>query len=252
MKAKLIKDWFDNEQFWRDFYPYMFSVKRFSEAPKLANQLIRLTKPKGKNVLDLCCGPGRFSIALAKRRYKVTGVDKTMFLLNKAKAMARVARQKIDWVHSDMRDFVRPDSFDLAINMFTSFGFFDKKDDDLRVLKNIFTSLRCGGVCCIDVMGKEYLAKIFVNSAVDFEPDGAMIIRKHEVFENWTKTKNEWILVKNGKTKKYTIYLNVYSGQELKDRMESVGFVNIKLYGSLDGESYGLKSRRLIAIAKKP
>ncbi len=100
-------------------------------------------------------------------------------------------------------------------------------------------------------MGKEYLAKIFVNSAVDVEPDGAMLIRKCEVLGNWTRTKNEWILVKKNKTKKYAFSQNVYSGQELKDRLESVGFVNIELYGNLKGESYGLKSERLIMVGKK-
>lgn len=61
----------------------------------------------------------------------------------------------------DMRDFVRADAFDLVLSMFTSFGYFDDKNEDLQVLRHISNSLRSGGVCLIEVMGKECLARIY-------------------------------------------------------------------------------------------
>jgi 2-polyprenyl-3-methyl-5-hydroxy-6-metoxy-1,4-benzoquinol methylase len=60
-----------------------------------------------KSVLDLCCGPGRCSIALAKRGFSVTGVDKTKYLLNKARAKASAAGVKIEWIQKDMRAFAK-------------------------------------------------------------------------------------------------------------------------------------------------
>ena len=96
-------------------------------------------------MLDLCCGPGRFSIELAKRGFRVTGVDRTRFLLGKAKSREKKAGVKVEWVESDMRDFVRPGAFDLALSMFTSFGYFDDKADDLRVLRQVCESLKPGG-----------------------------------------------------------------------------------------------------------
>lgn len=54
-----------------------------------------------------------------------------------------------------MRSFIRPLSYDLVLNMFTSFGYFDDKKDDLKVLENVFVSLKPGGFLLIDVMGKE-------------------------------------------------------------------------------------------------
>jgi SAM-dependent methyltransferase len=251
MKTGRKKEWFDNTAFWRDFYPLMFPKSRFADTPKQLNQLLKLAKPSGKNVLDLCCGPGRFSIALAKRGYKVTGVDKTEFLLNKAKALAKSSSTKIEWIHQDMRDFIRPDSYNLALNMFTSFGFFVNKDDDMLVIQNVYDSLRKGGIFVIDIIGKERLAKIFVPSFVETNPDGTMIIRCHEVLDNWTRTHNQWILVKKNKVVKYSFNLTVYSGQELIDRLEWAGFSDIKLYGNLDGEPYGFGSERLIAVARK-
>ena len=44
-----------------------------------------------------------------------------------------------------MRRFVRSASYDLVLNMFTSFGYFDDKDEDLQVLSNIYESLKTWG-----------------------------------------------------------------------------------------------------------
>lgn len=54
------KEWFDEETFWREFYLFMFSDKRFAEAAEQVERLLKLVSPKGKAVLDLCCGPGGF------------------------------------------------------------------------------------------------------------------------------------------------------------------------------------------------
>jgi SAM-dependent methyltransferase len=246
------KEWFDDESFWRAMYPFMFGAERLAAAPDEMRRAIQLAKPKGKNVLDLCCGPGRCSIALAKRGYRVTGVDRTKYLLDKAKASARTAKVNIEWIRQDMRDFVRPESFDLVLSMFTSFGFFDKKEQDLDVLRNMFINLRPGGVCLIDVMGKEQIAKIFTPTTSESFSDGTKLIRCHEMIDNWTRIRNEWILIRRGRARSFHFHITLYSAQELIDRLEKVGFVDLKIYGNLDGGAYDLKAQRMIAIARKP
>jgi SAM-dependent methyltransferase len=252
MTARRKREWFDDESFWRELYPFMFPETRFADAIKEAGMLLRLTRPKGKEVLDLCCGPGRFSTALAKRGYRVTGVDRTRFLLNKARARARAAKARIEWVEQDMRDFVRPGRFDLALSMFTSFGFFGDKSEDLRVLGNMLVSLRPGGVCLIDVLGKERLARIFAPSVVTELPGGVRLLQRHAVFDDWTRLHNEWTVIRRGRTKVFRFDLTVYSGQELRDRMERVGFVGVKLYGGIAGEEYGRDAQRLVAVGRRP
>jgi SAM-dependent methyltransferase len=252
MKTKRKKEWFDNEALWRDTYSFIFPPKRFEDTPEQAKQLLALAKPKGKAVLDLCCGPGRFSIALAKRKFKVTGVDRTKFLMDKARARAKTEKLNIEWVLQDMRDFIRPNSFDLALSMFTSFGYFDNKSEDMLVLGNIFASLRPGGVFIIDIVSKEQLSKIFAATVSSILPDGTKMIQCHEIIDNWTRINNEWIIIKNGKARSHKFYHTIYSGQELIDRMEKAGFVDIRLYGNLAGDKYGYGSQRLIAVGIKP
>ena len=246
------KEWFDDDSFWRELYPFMFPERRLAEADKQIAKALALAKPAGRAVLDLCCGPGRCSVALAKKGFRVTGVDRTKYLLAKAREKARAARVEIEWVQKDMRDFVRPDSFALVLSMFTSFGYFDDKQEDRTVLENVFTSLKPGGACLIDVLGKERLARILQPTSSSLLPDGTVMVERHEIFDDWTRVRNEWLLLRKDKVKGFKFHHTIYSGQELRDRMEGAGFVGVTLHGSLDGEAYGPDAERLIAIGRKP
>jgi len=126
-----------------------------------------------------------------------------------------------------------------------------KKQDDIAVLANMFTSLRPAGVCLIDVMGKERLARSFQSTTSDRLPDGTTLVQRHEIFDDWTRVRNEWLLIRKDRVKRFTFHHTVYSGQELRDRMEQVGFVGVTLYGNLNGDEYGPNAQRLIAVGRK-
>jgi SAM-dependent methyltransferase len=246
------KEWFDDDSFWKGTYPYMFPDAKFINAESEIKKILKLVKPKGKSVLDLCCGPGRCSVPFAKRGYDVTGVDLSLFLLNKAKSFTRKSKVNIEWIQSDMRDFIRPYAFDLVISMFTSFGYFEDKQEDILVLKNIFTNLKPGGSLLMDMGSKERLARIFQSIVTATWPDGTITINKHKILDNFTRIQNKWIIIREGKTSEFEFVDTIYSGQEIIDRLEIAGFKNIRLFGSLDGDEYGLNARRLIVVAQKP
>jgi hypothetical protein len=136
--------------------------------------------------------------------------------------------------------------------MFTSFGYFDDRQDDMTVLQNMFTSLQPGGACLIEVLGKERLAKILQPTISTVLPDGTLMVERHEIFDDWTRVRNEWLLIRGGRAKSFKFHHTIYSGQELRDRMERVGFVAVKLHGNLDGDAYGPNAERLVTIGHKP
>jgi SAM-dependent methyltransferase len=251
MNTRRKKEWFDDDPFWRELYPFMFPEKRFAAVAAQIGQLLKLTKPKGKAVLDLGCGPGRWAIPLAQKGFSVTGVDRTKFLLSVARAKAKAARVKIEWVRADMRDFLRPDSFDLVLSMLTSFGYFDRKDEDRLVLRNMFTNLKPGGVCMIDLAGKEQVARVYQPTTSDTLPNGDVLVQRHRIADAWSRIHNEWILVRKGRTRIFKFHHTIYSAQELSDRLDDAGFRQIRVYGSLDGDEYGPNGQRLIVVARK-
>jgi len=244
-------EWFENESFWMEMYPFMFPEERFHLAEEHVEKILKLVGYSGGRVLDLCCGPGRHSIALAKRGIQVTAVDRSEFLLSKAKSEAAKSNLEIEFVSDDMRQFVHKAAFTLILNLFTSFGYFDDKEDDLKVLRNAHESLSPGGLILIDMMGKEPLAKRYQPTTSTQGPDGTLFIELHEISEDWTRCRNEWILVKSETAKRFSFQVRLYSGQELKDMLLKAGFEQVNVYGDLDGSEYGINAQRLIAVGRR-
>ncbi|MGV3721610.1 MAG: class I SAM-dependent methyltransferase [Actinomycetota bacterium] len=245
-------DWFENESFWEELYPFMFPQTRFDAAAEQASQAVGLAEPNGFAVLDLCCGPGRHSVALAQQGFQVTGVDRTPLLLNKARELAASSHASVEWVQDDMRAFRRPGSYHLVLSMFTSFGYFADPQEDLLVLRNCWDNLQPGGALVIDVLGKERLAKVFQPTVSATLPDGALVIQRHEIRADWTRIWNEWLIIRDESVRRFTFEHAVYSGQELRGRAEIAGFTDVRLYGSLTGSEYGPHAERLIVVARKP
>ena len=244
-------EWFEDEAFWESLFLFIFPPERLAAAGDEIGRLLELLDFEGRDVLDLCCGPGRHAVELARRGYRVTGVDRSPFLLARAEALAAAEKVHVDWIRSDMREFARPQSFDLAINMFTSFGYFDRRDDDAVVLRNLHASLREGGRLVIDMIGKEHLAEIFQPVTVEEAADGSLLVQRHEIFDDWERIRNEWLLIRDGAATSFRFHHTLYSAQELKISLAAAGFDEIRAYGDLDGSDYGLGSERLVVVARR-
>lgn len=244
-------EWFESEDFWRDLYPWMFPAERFAAAKDEVSRIIALSQTNGGKLLDLCCGPGRHAVEFAQRGFQVTGVDRSEFLLDKARKHATEAGASIEWVKQDMRHFVRPASFDLACNLFTSFGYFSDPEEDLAVLRNIHRSLKDVGVLVIDVIGKEKLARNWQNTISTEMPDGTLLVQRQQLRNDWSRIYSEWTLIKDGNARSFSFEHTIYSGRELKDRLLSSGFKQVQLFGDLSGSPYGLDAARLVAVARK-
>jgi len=139
--------WFEDDTLWESLESFLFSQLRSSETTvREAEQILTLLHPPQRaSVLDLCCGPGRHSLEFARHGFQVTGVDRTARYLDTARAAATREGLTVEFVQGDMRHFQRPDAFDVALNLFTSFGYFEDEEDNLQVLRNLHESLAgCG------------------------------------------------------------------------------------------------------------
>jgi len=244
-------EWFEDETFWRELYPHMFPPERFAAAPGQVDQVLSLAHSSGGAVLDLCCGPGRHAVEFARRGFSVTGVDRSPFLLERARERAAEAGVTVAWVLEDMRRFERASAFNLVCSLFTSFGYFEREEEDLEVLRHIHQSLKPGGVLVIEMLGKERLARVYQNVVCTESPDGALLLQRHEIRSDWSRIRNEWMLLKDGRYRTFHFEHTIYSGRELKERLLASGFAEVQLFGDLQGAPYGVDAARLVAVARK-
>lgn len=240
--------WFEDEVFWETFYPHLFTAERMAAADGEVDQVLALAGVSSGAALDLCCGPGRHSVALAGKGFAVTAVDRSRFLLNKARERAPGAA--IEFVEADMREFVRGGAFDLAVNLFTSFGYFETPEEDFAVLRNVRTSLKPGGVFVIDVIGKECLASRPNRTRWVETPGQDLFVQHCSILPGWSRAHMQWLLVQGARALRYDYEHNVYSGQELYALLRSAGFDEVRLFGNLDGAPYDSAAARLVARAR--
>ena len=115
------KEYFDEDY----FKIYGFREEQTQHEVRFIEDVLALAK--GNEVLDLCCGHGWHAVELAERGYAVTGLDLSEYYLKIAEERAEQAGVRIRFIHSDMRETPFEEAFDAVINLFTSFGYFEKE-----------------------------------------------------------------------------------------------------------------------------
>jgi SAM-dependent methyltransferase len=243
-------DWFADEEFWTETYAFEFPDPVLDAGVAEVDRALALGGVRGGAALDLGCGPGRHAVPLARRGFRVTAVDLSAFHLAKAHTRAQAAGVSIELVRADMRTFVRADAFDLAVSLFTTFGYFEDAGDDLRVLERVHRSLRPGGVLVLDVVSRERLARVVHSARTERSAAGARLIERHEIVGDGTRVHNEWTVVRDGRARTFEFVLRVYSGPDLEALLAAAGFTTVRLYGALDGRPYDDHAERLVAVAQ--
>lgn len=246
-----MSEWYDDDEFWRRFAPFMFDEERWLGTPAEIDALSALLDLAPQTaVLDLGCGPGRNALELARRGHQVTGVDRTEPYLEEARDRALQAGLDVEFLQADMRDFRRPESFDVAVSLFTTFGYFEDPAENARVLLNVYDSLRDGGALLIEMMGKEVLARIYSGRHWE-ERDGVFFLQDRRVSRDWSWSEARWIVIDGGEVFSHEFGHWLYSAVELGQMLREAGFAGVGFFGDLEGGPYDPTARRLVAVARK-
>jgi SAM-dependent methyltransferase len=108
----------------------------------------RLGSPKGKHVLDLACGTGRHSVALALKGAEVVGIDNSKVMISRAREHAASNNVEPEFILGEMREFESKvtGKYDLIICLGNSLALLQDLKILERVLSSIYNSLNDGGV----------------------------------------------------------------------------------------------------------
>lgn len=241
------KKWF-SDRLYLDLYN-----KRDNDEARIFVNLIQRELPgsASSKVLDICCGAGRHSIELARRGFDVTGFDLSEYLITEAKKTFKKIPEKnlkLKFLNKDMRNFNFRKSFDVAINIFTSFGYFDNDKENFKVFQNCNKSLKSGGWFVFDFINSDYLIKNLVSVSIG-KINGKKLVQKRRI-ENGFVIKDIYV---DGKEKpSYSEILRLYSPEDITDAMNITGFKVVKMFGDYYGNKFNKsKSSRLIIFAKK-
>lgn len=246
------KQWFESEDFWRNYSPVMFDSVRWQEAPGIAEAIFRIANlTAASTVLDAGCGLGRISVELAALGANITGVDLIECELDAARQSALDEGVTLELIQADLRTFVSEKKFDCAINIFTSFGYCATPEEDKQIFQNIAACIKDGGFFIIEGTSREIAVQYFTEGEC-FERAGLKVLTHFEVVGAWEGLRSKWTLIdSDGKRTEHEYVQRLYSAVDLKKILLGLGFSSVEIFGSFDGTPYDHTARTMVMVARK-
>ena len=241
------KEWF-GEWFDSPYYHILYKDRDYTEAEMFLNNLIsHLALNPTDKIMDLACGKGRHAIYLNDKGYNVVGLDLSPVNI-------RLANQhKNECLHffvHDMRHLFVENEFDYVFNMFTSFGYFDTKEEHQQVISNMAQTLKPNGRLVLDFLNPHKVINQLVPEEVKVKEGVEFHITKtvnHEDYIIKTITFNAQNIDYNFQEK-----VKAIKKEEFLLYFEKVGLMVEDIFGGYDLSVYDCNhSERMIFIAKK-
>lgn len=157
MQKEWFSSWFDTP-----YYHILYKNRDDSEASSFIDNITDyLNLSRNAICWDLCCGKGRHSVYLNKKGYNVIGTDLSEQSILEAD---KCANDTLEFYTHDMRKLFRTNYFDVVFNLFTSFGYFENRNDDLNVFSSIAKSLKPNGVFVFDFLNADCVKNSMIEN----------------------------------------------------------------------------------------
>lgn len=233
--------WFDSA-----YYHLLYKERDEKEAENFIKNICKKARlAKGSKILDLACGRGRHSICLSNAGYQVTGLDLSPNNIDFAKEFENAGLEF--YVH-DMRNTFRINYFDAVFNLFTSFGYFETDQDDLKVLGAAWQNLKNGGILVLDYFNKNEIVKSLIKDEIKII-DGIEFHISRFVDDNQLIKKIE--INDGGEIKNYFEKVKLIDEDMFDSFFKGTGFNIFKKYGDYELSPFTSQSKRLIIFAEK-
>ncbi|PEN14798.1 D-alanine--D-alanine ligase [Longibacter salinarum] len=207
-------------------------------------------------VLDLCCGHGRHALELARRGFrKISGLDQSEYLLEVARSSARNEGIDIPFALGDARDLpFGAASFDAVLLLGNSFGYFEKEEDDRRVLNEVSRILRPGGRVVLDLTDGDHTRASFHPRSWEWVGDHHLVCRERELVDGRRLVVREIVVdIRRGIEEDRFYAERLYGRRQILEVLDASGFRGatiIPMKGeSSRGDDLGLMQHRFLVTA---
>ena len=239
------KDWFSSP-----YYHQLYQHRDDSEANNFIDTLIASLQPaNGSTMLDVACGKGRHSKALAEMGFDVTGIDLSFSSINEAKEFED---EKLHFFQHDMRLPFWINYFDYAFNFFTSFGYFKTRREHDNAIRTIAQSIKENGVLVIDFLNVHYAEDSMQKNLIKKIDDTEFHITKWHDEDHFFKQIQ--VIDSSAKTLKH-LYTERVAKFTLGDFTDMLSYQHMQIQEVFGDYQMGIydvrKSPRLIIVAKK-
>jgi len=206
----------------------------------LFTKLLNLNE--GDTLLDLACGQGRHLIELSKKgNYNLYGLDRSRYLIQRAKNVSKKNGFTINFKEGDARKLpYATDTFDFVTILGNSFGYFETRDDDIKILKEIFRVLKPNGKLLMDVADGTYLKENYTPRSWEWIDKKHFVCRERSLASDNERLISREVITHTEKGVIVDQFYaeRLYSKQQLTKLITEVGFKKIAFHGNLNVDSF--------------
>jgi SAM-dependent methyltransferase len=246
-------DWYDGffEGDWLDVVALSTPEERTQQQVDFI--VDRLGLEAGARVLDLACGHGRVSLELARRGFRVTGLDLSPRSLELAREAAETEGLDVEWIEADMRTVPPGARFDAVVNIFTAFGYFENEAENERVLTGVARVLVPGGGFLIDTVNLLALVRRYRERQWEYRDGDVIFLQEHRYDLLRGRNEARWTFVRSdGGRSEIAHSVRTYAPHELVAMLERAGMEVVETWGGFDGSELSFDTFRLIVVARVP
>lgn len=235
------ESWFDSP-----YYHILYKKRDQEEANLFLSGLTNHLGLKDHSAWDMACGRGRHALYLASIGVDVIGSDLSE---SSIQAASKFERDNLSFFVHDMRLPIRINYFDVVLNLFTSFGYFERERDNQLVMEAAFKALRKGGCFVLDYFNPDHVRRVLkpeeqkVEEGIIFNISKKIIgdkVQKHISFEA------------EGTMHHFNENVRLYDRETLNSLFEKTGFRVTDYFGNYMLQEFDpASSERLIVIGEK-
>lgn len=253
-EAPWFRSWFNSE-----YYLDLYKHRDGKDAAKIISLLFKnIRLSKGSRVLDLACGNGRHSVFFARKGLDTLGIDLSENLIAQARKMASKIKSpyssRLSFEIRDMRKLSHLNEFDLVVNLFSSFGYFESDSENEMVISGVSNSLKSGGFFLFDFLNTGSLKKNLVPVTIS-GIEGNTVVQVRQIDNGFVK--KEILIIEKSPDGKmcrrdYNERIKLYSRDDFVRMFTANGLKIVKTFGDYEGTKFNKrKSERLVLIARK-
>ncbi|MBN2543291.1 class I SAM-dependent methyltransferase [bacterium] len=211
----------------------------------------------GTRIIDFGCGPGLYTIRLARHEAAVTGIDFSRRSIRYAQEAARKENLSVSYIWQNYLEFKTNERYNLVLMVMCDFCVLSPSQRKI-MLRKFHNNLHPGGAVLLDVYSLAAFEKREKTALCEANlNNGFWSLNDYYGFQNTFKFEMEkvvldkYTIIEADRTRTFYNWLQYFNPETIEREFTDCGFVIKDIYADVAGSQYYPESLEFAVVARK-